>query len=104
MPIVHCETAPPPPPYLRSSITIDNLHDADVNLVFCCFCLVGLRRFFARDARVVFMGVVQNAGGAGPAAGDAKAVKLVAAMEADAWGEGRLSEADRLGDFVFQKL
>ncbi|CAN0050980.1 unnamed protein product [Scytosiphon promiscuus] len=38
----------------------------------------------------------QSAGAAGPTAGDPKAVKLMAEMEAKDWGQGRLSEADRL--------
>ncbi|CAM9873792.1 unnamed protein product, partial [Hapterophycus canaliculatus] len=38
----------------------------------------------------------QSAGAAGPAAGDSKAVKLMAEMETEDWGQGRLSEAGRL--------
>ena len=41
--------------------------------------------------------MAKGGGAAGPAGGDAKAVGLMAEMENGDWGQGRLTEADRIG-------
>lgn len=43
--------------------------------------------------------MTQGGGASGPSGGDAKAVGLMAEMEKGDWGQGRLTEADRIGNY-----